>query len=275
MDMNERINRINELYHKSQSEGLSDEEKAEQKKLRQEYIDSVRNSLKGQLDNVDIVEKDGSIVNVGEKVRKKKELVEIKQDNSVIERKNALRKKMLATRSALSETEVMNKSTFICQHLYIDDAYKNAKLILIYASYNNEADTFGIVKKALADGKRVAFPKCELSDGIPSIDFYEVNNTDDLISGYKGIPEPNIEGKELKKISEKADLCIVPGVAFDKVGNRIGYGKGFYDRFIEKQTADTYIGIGFDFQVVKKIPVEETDKALDMIITEERVYVCK
>ena len=73
MNMDERIKRINELYHKSQSVGLTDSEKAEQAKLRQEYIASIRASIRGQLDNVDIQEKDGSITNLGEKVRKKRE----------------------------------------------------------------------------------------------------------------------------------------------------------------------------------------------------------
>lgn len=71
MDMNERIERINELYHKSQAEGLSDEEKEEQKKLRMEYVAAIKGSLKAQLDNIDIKEADGSITNLGEKYNKK------------------------------------------------------------------------------------------------------------------------------------------------------------------------------------------------------------
>ena len=86
MNMDERIKRINELYHKSQKEGLTDAEKAEQAKLRQEYVASIRASLRGQLDNVDIKEKDGSITNLGEKVRKKREN-DLKSETDLIEKK--------------------------------------------------------------------------------------------------------------------------------------------------------------------------------------------
>jgi len=73
MDMNEKVKRINELYHKSQSEGLTEAEKAEQKQLRSDYVAAIRGSLKAQLDNIDIKEEDGSIVNLGDEIRKKKE----------------------------------------------------------------------------------------------------------------------------------------------------------------------------------------------------------
>lgn len=271
MNMDERIARINELYHKSQKEGLTKDEKEEQSLLRQEYIDSVRGSLKSQLDNVDIKEKDGSITNLGEKVRNK---TKEKESAPLNIKKSSLRKDFLKKRDSISESERMSKSRLIESRLYITDEYKNAGLILLYASYGSEVHTFGIMERAINDGKRVAFPKCVLNDGIPSLDFYEVHNISELSGGYKGILEPDTQNHSLKKIEEEADLCIVPGIAFTRKGYRIGYGKGFYDRFIAKGGAKHYTALAFKMQLTHEIFNDEFDRAVNTVITEDSIYVC-
>lgn len=272
MDMNERIKRINELYHKSQKEGLTLEEKEEQNRLRREYIDSVKNSLRGQLDNVDIKEKDGSITNLGEKVKKKREN---KEDNKNTHYKDEIRRNLIARRNEMSREEILEKSNIIEDKILILPEYFEADTILLYASYNSEVMTTKIFERALKDGKKVAFPKSQLVDGIPTIEFYYVDSLSMLAEGYKGIMEPDIFNNELTQMTCDNYLCIVPGVAFDKTGYRIGYGKGFYDRFISYGENKKYIGICFESQVIEKVPSDVNDKTVDMIVTEEKTYVCK
>lgn len=169
----------------------------------------------------------------------------------------------------------MQYSKIISQKLIIEDSFKKAETVLVYASYKSEVNTDDIVKKALLDGKKVGFPKCEIIDGVPVINFYEVTNLCQLTEGYKGILEPDLEYYNLKEIDYVADLCIVPGVSFDKKGNRMGYGKGFYDRFLSKNMSRLNIALAFELQIVEKIPTNEFDIAMDMIITEENTYVFK
>lgn len=182
---------------------------------------------------------------------------------------------MLLKRDSIDKCEIHDKSDIISKRVFFEKAYKEAELILLYASYNSEVETLDIVKKAFSDGKKIAFPKCTFDDGLADMQFYEIDNIDQLSEGYKGILEPDIESNNLKRVEDIADLCIVPGVAFDRSGNRIGYGKGFYDRFISKNGAKCYMGLAFECQLVDKIETETTDMRLDMVITEEKVYVCK
>lgn len=273
MNMDERIARINELYHKSQDVGLNEEEKLEQARLRKEYIESVKGSLVSQLENVDIKEKDGSITNLGERKRQKED----KKNNAVNKIKTMkakLRSEYLLKRDSLSKSEIDGKSTLIFSRLVNEKAYKDADLVFLYASYGTEVDTFMIFEKALLDGKRVAFPKCATKDNEPYLEFYEINNKNMLKEGYKGILEPDTDNPEVKLVTDKADLCVVPGVVFTRKGYRIGYGKGFYDRFIDENRADTHIGITFKQQLTHQFEAEKTDRCVDMVITEENVYVC-
>lgn len=271
MDMNERIKRINELYHKSQDVGLTDEEKAEQTRLRKEYIDSVKGALKAQLNNIDIEEKDGSITNLGEKFGSKPS-AESATDVAVNDSKMNLRREMLKERSLLNEADVCAKSQIIADKLYSLTKYKKAKNILLYCDYNNEVATRSIIEDAIRNGKRVALPKCELSDGIPSIDFYYIDNLSQLCNGYKGICEPDINNYELEKYINGADLIICPGVVFDSSCNRIGYGKGYYDRFLSCNNVKYSIGLAFQCQIADSIQVDDNDYCLNMVITEDNIY---
>lgn len=270
MNMDEKINRINELYHKSQAEGLSTEEKEEQKNLRQDYIDSIRSSLKGQLDNVDIKEADGSITNLGEKYGEKKASCSEDTEN-IKNEKSLLRSRMIKKRDSILKDDRLSKSMIIKDTLFGIDEFNKAKTVLLYASYNSEVSTFAIMDECKKQGKHVAFPKCSLVDGVPNLTFYEVSKFSQLAGGYKGIPEPDTIKYNLKKISDKIDVVIVPGVCFDKNGNRLGYGKGFYDRFLKKYPNVYRIGIAFDEQICDDIPTEKTDLAVNMIVTDKQI----
>ena len=255
MNMDERIRRINELYHKSQDVGLTDAEKEEQKRLRLEYVASVRNSLKSQLDNISIKEKDGSITDLGIKHGKKQ-----------------IRLELLDKRASLNETDRRKMDEAILNALTDTDEYRKSTLVLTYASYNNETDTYNLIRRCLDDGKRVACPVCGFRNGEPVLDFYYIEGPDDLKSGYRGIPEPDADDKKRVAGDELFNaLMIMPAVGYDRSGNRLGYGKGFYDRFLEDNNVSFTIVIAYSCQECREIPSEKHDRKPDMIINENGV----
>lgn len=139
--------------------------------------------------------------------------------------------------------------------------FYQARHLLVFVSYGSEIDTTEIINEALKKGKKVYVPKVEGE----VMHFYRICTLSELREGYKGILEPDgsteryDEGMRLAN-GERA-LMLMPGAAFDKYRNRIGYGKGFYDKYLaEKEDLQVYtIGIGFSCQLVEEIPAEETD----------------
>jgi len=136
---------------------------------------------------------------------------------------------------------------------------KTAKAVLLYYPHKNEVDTKPIIGKLLQEGKiTVCLPKVVGQNIVP----VKVNSLSQLKEGYAGIKEP--EGQPCPV--EEIDLVVVPAVAFDRKGQRLGYGKGFYDRFL-KETDALKVGLAYDFQVVDSLPAEEHDEPVDLIIT--------
>ena len=148
--------------------------------------------------------------------------------------------------------------------------YKEADNILLYADYRHEVMTREIFDDALLHKKKVYFPKSN-DDG--TMEFYQIISVKQLESGYKGIKEPVVDNRYLFKHNSKEDtLIIVPGVAFDMKGYRVGYGKGFYDRFMQDKRQMTAFGLCFSNQLVDEIPHAMHDIKMDKIVTEEIVY---
>ena len=145
--------------------------------------------------------------------------------------------------------------------------FKDSKVVMFYVSFNSEVDTHEMIKEALKS-KRIAVPKVvegEMQSAL-IIDFDQM-----IPSGKFNILEPI----ELLKIEPKnISLIIIPGIAFDRKGHRIGYGYGYYDKFLRKISKAVKIGIAFDFQIVDKIPNEAHDVPLDSIVTEKEVIKC-
>jgi len=138
------------------------------------------------------------------------------------------------------------------------EEYKQSYLILAYVSLKDEVDTIELIKYSLKIGKRVAVPKCEGDD----IEFYYINSLEDLEEASFGILEPKIN--EVVKDFYNS-ICIIPGIAFDKQNNRIGYGKGFYDRFLENYHG-IKIGLTYKECICDKIDVSENDVKMDKVI---------
>lgn len=176
-----------------------------------------------------------------------------------------IRKEVLQRRNQLTAKELESKSFAIYDQLKLLDIYKQASVIYVYMDFKNEVITKHMIEDALCDGKKVAIPK--IIDDI--MDFYYIDDIENLKSGYFGIREP----EPIMLAKEKNSLMIIPGVAFDKKGHRIGYGKGFYDRFLHQHEQFKKVALAFELQVLDTIPHETHDVLMDRIITEERIII--
>ena len=181
--------------------------------------------------------------------------------------KKALRREFLARRRAILECEKEISDREIARLLFSLAEYKKADCILLYASLFDEVSTNEIARRALLDGKATAFPRCN-SDH--TMDFLFCSR-DELTPGFHGIPEPPRNAPHFKN-SENV-LCIVPGLVFDRHGYRIGYGGGFYDRFLEDFKGIAVALVRSDF-LIESVPREEFDLPCDIIITEKEVINC-
>ncbi len=181
--------------------------------------------------------------------------------------KSKLRVQQLEKRSALSQTEVNQKSEIIIEKLEDLPEFNAAKNILTYVSFNNEVDTHVLIKKyLLTKTKNIIVPKV-IGENLR---LFKISDFSNLAVGKFGILEP-LKGEKFdaNKLSD-SDIIIVPGIAFDTEKNRIGYGKGYFDRLL-KNTCAKKIALAFELQIVDKIPAEKHDIKVDKIITEKRI----
>ncbi len=182
-------------------------------------------------------------------------------NEKIMEVKQVLRKQVLDIRKGLSKDEIIERSRQIVLNIISSSEYKNAECIYAYMSVRGEVDVTSLIEAAWRAGKRVAVPKVVDKDLI----FYYIKSFEELDSGSFGIREPKAG---LKEASAEDALLIIPGVAFDKSGHRIGYGGGFYDRYLEKHTGHFIIAPAYDFQVKEVIAPEEHDIGVDMVVSE-------
>ena len=168
-------------------------------------------------------------------------------------------------RNSLSENEIKEYSALICEKFLKEDFYKNADVIYTYVACGSEINTDRIIEKAWEDGKKIAVPKV-LSKGV--MEFYYIKSFDDLKSGFCDIKEPDIkENTECAK--DENVLIVVPGLAFDNKHNRIGYGGGYYDRYLKTHRNINFIrvSLAYDFQLFDSLIVENHDEKIDALIT--------
>ncbi|VVB99672.1 5-formyltetrahydrofolate cyclo-ligase family protein [uncultured archaeon] len=149
--------------------------------------------------------------------------------------------------------------------------FENSKCMLLYATKGSEVHTDGIIQSALSLGKRVVLPVTKKEE--KKLVLYELHDMNELAPGAFGIPEPpQNPAREVKP--EDIDLVVVPGVSFDRRGHRIGYGMGYYDALLKK-IPGRKIGLAYSLQIVDRVPDEPHDVAVDMVITESEIIVCK
>ncbi len=139
-------------------------------------------------------------------------------------------------------------------------------LFLIYISVGSEVDTIHIINYLLNNHKRVAIPVCNEN----KMDFYEINNLNELNSGKFGIPTVDSGNNQIISNFENS-LCVVPAVCFDIQGNRIGYGGGYYDRFLSANKVDT-VGLCYERCLCTQIDIKEFDVSVDYVLTENRLF---
>lgn len=182
-----------------------------------------------------------------------------------------LRREMKQKRASLEKEEWKRKSAKIQESLFQTAEYQTAERVFLYLSYAKEADTYAILSDAGNQNKHVAVPKVV---GKGHMEFYEIRGLCDVRPGAYGISEPFDERMLIiPSVKEKA-ICIVPGLVFDETCNRIGYGGGFYDRYLARYPFLKKIALAYDFSVLQSIPSSEYDVKMDMILTETRMY-CK
>jgi 5-formyltetrahydrofolate cyclo-ligase len=182
-----------------------------------------------------------------------------------METKQSIRKEIFRLRKEYSFENLQSNSRKIFERLKDCPEYKKAEWIYLYIDCKNEVMTGDILKDALAAKKHVAAPKVVGSEMI----FYEITSSDDLEPGYFGIREPK-EG--LFAADGCCGLMVMPGVAFDRNRHRVGYGGGFYDRYLSRHKNLYKAAIAFEFQIKDEVPAEPTDILPDIIITENTIY---
>ncbi len=190
---------------------------------------------------------------------------------SVRNAKQQLRNRYKICRSHLEKSFRQWCSQKIAETVIQSEWYQQSRQIFIYVSMKEEVDTHYLIERALADGKRVAVPYC-----MPErckMDFYIIHALSDLHEGYYGVYEPSPE--ECEKAEEKQGLIIIPALAFDRHGYRMGYGKGYYDRYLSDFDG-VKIGINYSACLRRCMIHDRFDKNVDGIITEKFVkFVAK
>ncbi len=185
--------------------------------------------------------------------------------------KEIARLRNLAKRNSLSRQQIEKKSKQIEERLLALPEFEKAKIVMAYYGVRNEVETKGIIQKALQAGKIVALPVTDFEKKtvVPIL----INSLEQLQKTQFGLVEPTskkpVETTEL-------DLIIVPGVAFDKSGCRIGRGKGFYDELLRKTSTEiTLVGLCFEENLEERLPSESHDVKMDLIVTDKQVIRCK
>ncbi|MCQ4923520.1 5-formyltetrahydrofolate cyclo-ligase [Tissierella carlieri] len=186
--------------------------------------------------------------------------------------KKILREKVLQKRADLSPKSIIEYSDIIAEKLYKMDSYKEAKTIMSFISFDSEVNTHEIIKRSISHNKSIVVPIT-----IPKtkeLKVSEVLDFSELELGYYNILTPK---KEYIRFIDPStiDLILVPGVVFARNGYRVGYGGGYYDRFLSKfEKKVDKIGLAFDLQVTDEVPTDSFDIPVDLIITEKEIINC-
>ena len=182
--------------------------------------------------------------------------------------KDKLRKRILDARFALTPEARRTKSREIEQKLFGLPEFRKADRVMFYASFQSEVETHSMIRRALAEGKLVVLPRVKGKE----LELLEIANFDrDVSPGAWGIPEP-YQGKPAAV--GDIELIIVPGAVFDELGNRVGYGAGFYDKLLTQYQGMT-VALAFELQIVPQVPVDAHDVPMKKIVTEQRIITAQ
>ncbi len=182
--------------------------------------------------------------------------------------KRAVRDRVLALRDALDPAERAAASVTIGRHIMALPSFAAARVVLLTLPFRSEWDTRALFRAARAAGKTVALPRV---DGVARmLQLHDVGDESDTAPGHRGIPEPTADAPMIAV--DAIDWVLVPGVAFDHTGRRLGYGGGFYDRLLASVAKHiARVAGAFDVQVVDRVPAAPHDLTVDLVITDRRV----
>ncbi|MCH5320966.1 MAG: 5-formyltetrahydrofolate cyclo-ligase [Eubacterium sp.] len=180
--------------------------------------------------------------------------------------KNELRQELKTQRKNIKNKSFLDER--ICTNLINCDVYNKAKTVLFYAALDDEINVDKCIENALISGKMVALPAC--LDSVGNMKYYFINSLADLKTGFFGLREPDTE--ICQEVTDfKDSICIVPAIAFDKQGYRLGYGKGYYDRFLQNFSFIS-VGLCYNEFVKDSLPIGEYDVPVNYIITENDIF---
>ena len=173
--------------------------------------------------------------------------------------KKELRKQIRDQKRAMTEEQICQASARLGELFAQSEQYRSANAVYGYLPYNQEVRTVPMLERALADGKRVAVPKV-IGD---QMRFIWMGDLSLVEKGYAGIPEPVADGPEA---DDPKALVLMPGLAFDPQGHRIGYGGGFYDRFLASEPGHPTVALCYEFQMLPSLETEEFDIPVDLVL---------
>lgn len=183
--------------------------------------------------------------------------------------KSDLRGEYRKMRLGISDDERARLDAEICRAFISSASFGYYDVILLFAASDGEPDISDIARAALASGKRIAFPKCAPKG---KMTFRYVSSLDELKPGMFGIREPSEDAPEFDPSGCECAVCLIPGVVFDKRGYRVGYGKGYYDRFLSSFNGSS-MGIVYSFCVTDRVPSGKYDAKLPVLLTERGVML--
>ena len=187
-------------------------------------------------------------------------------------RKQEIRKKMLGIRRLQPKETRRKLSLMIWKRLKSLDEFSGAESVLFYLSLPDEVDTEKMIKESIRIGKKVLVPVTDTGKRTIKPSWLK-NYEKELEPGPYGILEPKSECRRIAG-NEEVKLVIVPGIAFDRSGARLGFGAGFYDRFLKEFGYGASVGLAFDFQITHRLPRGPHDVPMDIIVTPNRVITC-
>jgi 5-formyltetrahydrofolate cyclo-ligase len=187
--------------------------------------------------------------------------------------KKSLRKQVLHIRAELTEEARREKSAVIRRNILDFPLFHAAQCVFTFIPFGNEVDIKAVIDEGKNAGKRIAIPKTFVKEKymVP----YEYEGSGELVQGVYGIQEPEPGKAKIVQPSE-IDLILVPGVAFDRKGGRLGYGGGFYDRFLAGYDGrPPLVAVCFKDQLVEEVPMETHDFQVDYIVTDDEIIPCQ
>ncbi len=185
-----------------------------------------------------------------------------------MEDKKTLRREMLARRDTMAAQDIRALNGELWKQLEACPALWDGRTIYTYISYRQEADTLALIRRLWDMGLPVAAPRVKGRQ----MEFYQIRSQADIRPGYKGIPEP---GEDCVPVKDENGLVVVPGAVFDARGYRIGYGGGFYDRFLEENPGLATMGLAYGFQVIDRVPAQPFDRPVSAVLTPSGLVKCR